>query len=140
MTCLLIPILFYIDRERPFRAVYATQKKKKNLLCCTLIVIYTGQPAYTSTQPPAPAQPQAPGVSRASWVDEWLLQGHSTSPANGAAAVSAPVFHAAATITSAAAVVPLVQPATAPVMSQLAEQMMPERMEVDAESSQTTPH
>ena len=37
-----------------------------------------------------------------------------------------PVFHAAAPITPAAAVVvPPVQPATAPVTSQLAEQMMP---------------
>ena len=40
--------------------------------------------------------------------------------------MSAPVFRAAATITPAAAVVvPPVQPATAPVTSQLAEQMMP---------------
>ena len=47
------------------------------------------------------------------------------SPANCAAAVSVPVFHAAAQITPAAAVVPPVQPATAPVMFQQAEQMMP---------------
>ena len=133
-----------------------------------MIVVYTGQSAQTSTQPqsqhPAPAQPSAPCVSSSFWVDEQLLPRHSLS----SAAVSVPVFHAAAPITpAAAAVVPPVQPATAPdmsqlaeqmpitpaaavpppvppttapVMSQLAEQMMPERMEVDAESSQTTPH
>ena len=101
--------------------VYATQKdfKKKSPLLHP-IVVCTGQPANASTQP------QVPDVSRASWIDEWLLPGHSPSPANGSAAVSAPVFRAAATITPAAAVVvPPVQPATAPVTSQLAEQMMP---------------
>ena len=98
--------------------------KKKNLLCYILIVVYTGQSAHTQpqSQPPAPAQPQAPGANRASWIDEWLLPGHSPSPANRAAAVSVPVFHAAAPITpaaaAAAAVVPPVQPATAPVISQ----------------------
>ena len=116
MTCLLIPALFYIDWERSFRTVYATQKSKKNLLCCTLIVVYTGQSAHTSTQPPAPAQPQVLALAELLGLNEWLLLGHSPSPANCAAAVSVPVFHAAAQITPAAAVVPPVQPATAPVI------------------------
>ena len=115
-----------IGRDRSELCICHTKRfKKKNLLCCTLIVVCTGQPANASTQPPAQTQPQVPDVSRASWIDEWLLPGHSPSPANGSAAVSAPVFRAAATITPAAVVVPPVQPATAPVTSQLAEQMMP---------------